>query len=842
MKYFLTTILCIYFFNYVVHAQQLYINEIMSANTSVLYDHEGDTPDWIELFNYGTDTICLRNYFLSDNKDDLEKWRFPEISIYPSEYKIVYASGKDITTNSEIHTNFSIDSDGEEILLSDSAGVIIQRFLPIKLSENISFGSKPDACYDMVYFDQPSPGFSNDTCLSHLKLTEVEFSVEGGFYDDGFELFLNHQDPDATILFTIDGSEPTLSNIPYKTYKYKNSYPLEAGTMPYEFMTDTIFTYYYQIPIRIPVLNTEPFANSYKSSSVFENPVTEFPLLKAYTIRAKAIKDGMEESDCKTYTYFIKDDAISLIHDLPIVSINCQSDDLFDYYRGIYTAGVDFDNWRLQNPYEEVIWPVHGNFKRRGKENQINVNIEYFDRLNDTASINTMCGLRINGGETRSFPMKALRLCPDLKYGCDRLNYKFFNEIDDTSFQDIVLRNSGNDFPTSFWEPSSSSRTMLRDAYIQYICRNMNVETQAYQPVIVFINGEFWGLHNIREKYDKEYFKRVYDIDYDELEFLSDNASIIEGGNWHYNNLINYISVRGTVSEESYLHIARQMDIVSFIDFMIAEIFVHNTDWPVNNTLFWRKKTYCYESEAELAHDGRWRWALTDMDLGFGLHDFAPDYQQNTIEYLLNPESPVNVNSSWSVFLFSSLLENNEFKTLFLQRFEFHLQNTFNPSVTVPVLDSLASKIQNVMPYHLQRWSDDYYMSDWHEAIKQMKIFAIERPCELREMLKDYFNINDSNYAYGVCENDIVKSDDYCACLKLYPNPVADILKIKFPDTRYYASDIRIFEITGKAVTAYTVYIFDSDVEINVENLSSGLYCVYIVNGDETCMMKFYKN
>jgi len=824
-------------------AQQLWINEIMSVNTSTVYDLDGETPDWIEIYNAGSDTINLSGYFLSDNYDNIKKWRFPQRRIYPGEYKLVFASVKDKTIQSEIHTNFSIDSDGEELILSDSNGVLIQRILPVKLSDDISFGSKPDESTEMVYFDQPSPGESNNNSLSHSRLQSVDFSVNGGIYENDFSLVLSHADPNAIILYTTDGSEPSLDNIPYKTYPYKNYYPVGAGEIPYDYVTDTMFTFVYHEPIRISEFTVTNNRNTNKSSTVQDaNYFPEESVVKANVIRAKAVKFGMEDSECKTETYFYKK-TIAKFLGLPIVSINCNSNDLFDYNKGIYTAGVDFDNWRLRNPYEETIWPIHGNFKRRGSENEIAVNIEYFIENCDSSVVNTLSGLRINGGETRSFPMKSLRLCPDVKYGDDKLNYKFFNKIEDTSFSFLVLRNSGNDFPTDLWEPASFSRTMIRDAYIQFICRNMNLETQAYQPVIVFLNGEFWGLHNLREKYDKEYFKRVCNIEYDDLEYLSDIGSVIEGANWHYNNLINYISIHGTESQQHYVHISEQMDIENYIDYMIAEIFVHNTDWPENNMMFWRKKTYYYEAGAEYGHDGRWRWIMSDTDLGFGLHDFSPDYQRNTIEYLMDEESTSFGNEPSSTYLFRNLIKNTEFKNLFLQKFEYHLMNTFNPSITVPIIDSLVENVEQVMPYHLERWTGDFYdIADWHHSIDQMKTFAILRPCEIREMLKEYFNIDSNNYAFGICENDIVADSDYCSCVKLYPNPVTDQIRIKFPDARYYSSEIRIYEITGKSVSAYDIYIFDTEVEINVENLSSGLYCVLIINGDKVCSLKFLKS
>src|SRR5699024_5241393 len=218
---------------------------------------------------------------------------------------------------------------------------------------------------------------------------------------------------------------------------------------------------------------------------------------------------------------------------------------------------------------------------------------------------------------------KSLRLYSKSEYDDeDRFNYSFFDDMQMknsdnkiNSFKRLLLRNSGND----------RSQTMLNDGLIQSLISTLNtVDTQAYQPSVVFINGEYYGIYNIRERMDEYYLADHYGLELGEVAILKNQNELYRGGNsdvYHYSNMLAYIEKHGLKDRKNYNYIETMMDIENYIDYFASEIYFGNADWPGNNIKFWRKTTNKYEPNAPYGHDGRWRWMVFDTDFGFYLGD-----------------------------------------------------------------------------------------------------------------------------------------------------------------------------------------------------------------------------
>ena len=123
LKSKLSCFFCILFFlPFILFAQDVLINEVMSANQNTLTDEDGDTSDWIELYNAGVETVDLTGFSLSDDSLDLQKWIFQNNLLAPGEYLLIFASDKN-RQGENLHTNFRISADGEKIILSDTSGL-----------------------------------------------------------------------------------------------------------------------------------------------------------------------------------------------------------------------------------------------------------------------------------------------------------------------------------------------------------------------------------------------------------------------------------------------------------------------------------------------------------------------------------------------------------------------------------------------------------------------------------------------------------------------------------------------------------------------------------------------
>ena len=140
-----------------------------------------------------------------------------------------------------LHTNYGISSSGEEIILSLPDGTLVDELAPTVLPRDISIGRVEGEGDAWFFFDAPTPGAAN-TSTAYLGILEPPtFSHAGGFFTEGFDLHLSHSDPEVTIVYTADGSSPSVDNLAGTTYVYKNQFPRNPGEPFGEFLEHTFF-------------------------------------------------------------------------------------------------------------------------------------------------------------------------------------------------------------------------------------------------------------------------------------------------------------------------------------------------------------------------------------------------------------------------------------------------------------------------------------------------------------------------------------------------------------------------------------------------------------------------
>ena len=741
LPYFLAMLLLLFHAASAFGQQSVVINEVMASNATTIADEDGDFEDWVELYNAGGEVVHLIGYGLSDDYDNPFRWIFPDVSIQPGAFLLVWASGKNRSQpGGPLHTNFAISAAGEEVLITRPDGVRLDELPPTPIPTDISYGRQPDGGEQWYFFNEPTPGGPNTGEGFSDILEPPVFSSPGGFYTEYFELSISHPDQDVTIVFTLDGSEPSIDNIDGTTYFYKNSYPVQPGSPLGNFLSASYQSFIYDDDIMVYDRSAEPDKISQMASTVQEPYYfPQEPVLKAMVVRARAYKDGMMPSAVATHSYFVNPQGIGWFT-LPVISIATGEDNLFDYERGIYTPGIDADQWRLDNPDKPFEWPFPGNYRRRGDEVEYPAHFELFEQDTGNRTLGQDVGLRIHGGATRAFPMKSLRIYARNAYGNSHLFHPFFDSRPHSLYKRLILRNSGNDFPTNV-DPWSFTETMFRDAAIQEIMRPLQAETQAYQPAILFLNGEYWGIQNIRERYDKHFLERVYGVDPENIDIITGKDEAKEGDNLHYKATLEYIEMHSLVDNSHYEYIQTRFDIENFMDYQIANIFAHNTDWPGNNIDFWRLRTTTYLPNSPYGHDGRWRWLLFDMDFGFGLRG-RDNYRHNTLAYATEPDGENWPNPPWSTFLLRSFLENPAFRTTFINRFADLLNTAFLPERTTTVINAMKSGIQQEIVAHFDRWGYPDAYELWEENAQVMLDFARQRPMHQREHIRNYFGLD----------------------------------------------------------------------------------------------------
>ena len=707
---------------------QLFINEVMSSNGDVIQDEDGDYSDWIELYYEGDKPINLQGYFLSDNPNKLTKWQLPKAILKPGDHLLIWASGKNkLGENGEIHTNFSINSGGEPLyLVAPSGRAIIDMVDEVPIPRNRSYGRERDGGQVWRFFDEPTPGTSNNTAEGYTEaLKDPVFSHMGGFYREGFQLQIQSQ-AGARIHYTLDGSEPSEDSPVYEG-------PLDIRRQVLDMSQDP------QDAISlIPTATDELYEPRGYQRYIWQPPVGQ--LMKGTVVRARAIKEGALASQVVTATYFIDDD-IDERFDLPVIAIATHRDNLFDKEKGIYLPGKIFDEWRRENPNERVIGKVPANYEMRGRDWERPIHIEFYEK-DGTLGFSQKAGLRIHGGFTRAWAQKTLRIYARKDYDQeDSIYYEMFPGHTKPSgrailqeYKRLILRNSGNDW----------SYTMFRDGLSQELVKDFKMDTQAYRPAVVFINGEYWGIHNIRERYDDHYLQTNYDLDrkqttiikIDELEELKEKGDQeVEA----YLDLLSFVEEKDMSSKRNYDHVKSMMDIDNFIDYKVAGIFVANTDWLQNNIRIWRYKTHKYEADAPYGQDGRWRWMLYDTDMGFDF-DNTGMYTHNTMEWATTDQGEGR-NAPEYTLLFRSLLDNEDFKNQFINRFADAMNTNFRQENVLNKIDEIQGKLEKEMAYNIQRWVNFGSMEEWHGHVDVMREFARQRPDYMRQFIMEHFAI-----------------------------------------------------------------------------------------------------
>jgi hypothetical protein len=694
-------ILALFFLSLVpMHAQELIINEIMASNSSTYSDGDGDYEDWIEIYNPSDVAVGLSGYGLSDDAGNPFRWVFPSAIIHPRQYMVIWASGKDRRNpQNPLHTNFSISAGGEDVLLTHPSGTLVDFVPATPIPPDISYGRHPDTTDKWVFFEHPTPGGPNSGQWYEGVLPDLVFSHEPGFFTSGFDLVVSTTVPGATVYYTLDGSIPGEDSDQYVL-------PIALGSL--EGTPNTISL--------IPTNNNPNPGPPYYEG--WMPPAGE--IQKGNVVRAVARKENYLDSRVTTMTYII-DELGTERYSLPVFSMNTDRENLFHPETGIYIPGNYNNMWQRGDAWER---PVH---------------LALFEKDGSLAISGDM-GVRIHGGASRSRPRKSLRFYARGSYGDPWVNYKLFPEKNIDQYKRFLLRNSGND-----WD-----QALFRDGFLQYLVRDLNVDTQYFRPAILFVNGEYWGIHGIRDRYDAHFIFSHYGLEEHEIVGMENN-SVFDYGNpegvHHYNAMRSFVAGNNMAHEPHMDHVKTLMDTESFIDFQIANIFIMNTDWPGNNLVYWRRITEAYDPEAPPGLDGRWRWKMLDTDFGFGLNfHYVVGVNQgpahNTLAFAVEPSGPSWPNPPWSTMLLRRLLINQGFRTAFINRFADLMNTTFRENHVVAVIDSFEAALLPEMPEHIHRWRRPVDMGAWKENLNVMRDFARIRPWYVRQHIRNQFQLS----------------------------------------------------------------------------------------------------
>ncbi|MCK4292749.1 MAG: chitobiase/beta-hexosaminidase C-terminal domain-containing protein, partial [Planctomycetes bacterium] len=635
-------------------------------------------PDWIELHNLDlVNTIDLEGWYLTNSAENLTKWRFPSgVSIGANGYYVLFASGKtreDNPTNypfvdddGALHTNFALGAGGDYLALVKPDGVtVVHEYAPEYPDQQgfVSYGISSGG--ENGYLLTPTPGIrvgdkwrgAANSAKYDGAVADTKFSRDRGFYDTAFSVTITCETPGATVRYTTDGSEPTLSHgstangpIPISTTTCLRATAFKTGWLPSNVDTQT-----YIFPAHVVVQSqADAAAMGYPTSST-----------------AWSGYPGDYEMDPQVYNDpDYRDDMVGALLSIPTLSVATDRDNLFGSSIGIYT-----------HPTQKGI-----SWERA-------VSAELFD-VDGRKEFQVSCGLRIQGGASRNArkaPKHSLSLRFRGGYGPGELEYDLFDGSRVDRFNSLQLRAMYNN-SWIHWDSGQRRRgSMIRDQWMRDSLLDMGEPGGGYGTYVhLYLNGFYWGAYNVHERPDAEHYASHYGGDDDQLDALN-AGSAVDGSTSSWNSLQNLIAnaVTGGISLAEYDQIKQKLDVVNLADYMIINHYGANKDWDDHN----------------------WRAA------GGGLDDMPWRIFSWDAERVLEKvdASKTGQNSSGDPSrLFNNLLNSAEFKMLLADRAHKHLFNdgALTAQETAARWMKRAAELDLAIICESARWGD--YRRDVH--------------------------------------------------------------------------------------------------------------------------------
>ena len=575
---------------------------------------------------------------------------------------------------------------------------------------------------------------------------KVIFSTPGGFYETSFSLSLECLSELHHVRYTTNGATPSTTS---KLYEQ----PLWLDKSMYS--DSDIYT----------ILTSPP--------DLFYLPDS---ILHCIVIRA-AVFDENDNCVSKTFTnsYLIRD-LDNIDTQLGMLSICADSLALFDFDTGILVPGVHWDSTAPHNT---------GNYYQRGREWERLANVEFYEP-DDTTHINQNCGLRTHGAISRIFPAKGLKIYAREEYGKKRFKHRFFDDTPIESFKHLALKAFA-----IFWPHSGTNNYLSTQLALQ-----LGIEGAHSRPIVVFLNGEYWGVYFLQEKTDERYLEDYYDIDIENCNIIENwYGKIDHGSNSNFLQMMYWLKDADLADDSNYEELRRLIDLDNFIDYVILETYISNYDWPGNNMRCWQEG------------NGPWRWIFFDGDYAFINEDF------DAFENAIYTGPYTGSNNEQATLLFRKLITNSNFLNQFSSRISVLCHGPLQYDSIEPCFHSIKQALEPEINRQTNRFGYPQSLSAWHYGNSIVDHF-------LQQRSGDYLN-DFSQFVQMLHNEEFLMQQIAC-----FPNPAKDILVVKTQGVASLptANEYRITNIMGQ--TLMHGHITDEIQQINIEKLPAGLYFI----------------
>ncbi len=746
--------------------KDLVISEVLPSNKGNFMDEHGLLSSYIEVTNVSDGSVNLKDYYLSDEESVPFKWGMPDKILFKNDSIVIFTQEG---IDDEYYADFKLNSKSGYAILSKSDNTVIDKIKYENLTNghalvlednelyetsNISVGylnnSKGSISYSSKYQTA-----SNDLIINEVMTSNSKYLPQnGGNYYDYIEVENNSnktinlsdyylstdatdeekwQMPDVDLksgeyYVVMASGEENLSNGKYHHTNFKLSNDDGLFLFKDKKMIDCVFLYnipsnysygrqtakdgFYYISSPTPGTknkegnkeisytpevqkhpgvfnNVDKIEVSFKyagklyyttngsdptsSSKLYTKPIT---LTKTTVIKVRAIEEGKMPSAVVTNSYIINEN-----HTLPVMSLSMN--------------GSDFNKTTSSRWNTEI---------------EVSAYAELYEK---NSSFSIPCGFKLFGGSTRGLPKQSYMLKFKKEYGEPALHYKIFDNRDSSLYNSLIIRSGSQDYE------SSAMRDEVGTSIVDGLT---NLDVQAYKPVILYVNGEYYGIYFLREKVDEEFIANHYNVSGANTNIFRIEGDVTVGSNKEYKDLLSYVSSHDMSKKASYEYVSEKVDIDSFIDFWIAETWTTNND--ILNMRFFSNPN---------VENGKLNMIFYDLDFAFY------NENRNYFEFFTNPSGMGE--HHFNNVLIRGLMKNSSFKKRFVERLQYNLKNVWTTKRVNDKITLLYNTLKPEMERNQKKWG--LTMKTWNAEVDEFRDYVKKREKYMMSHIKSFFSLSD---------------------------------------------------------------------------------------------------
>ena len=755
-----------------VEALGISVSELLIDGRYTAVTPDGSYCDFVELHNDTESSISLKNWYLSDRPDNLEKWPFPDLEVPAEGYLLILLGGDGQTrTDGLLQADFSINR-REQVVLYDAEALVYSSFsLPPKLRSDVSVGANGE------YYLSPTPGRENGPasytasdggCYDYTGVFISEVCAYAGpgnndwieLYNatgeevslDGWQL---RKDREGEKVIGLSGTLAPDGYAVFETTSHTERQNNGVGSFGLSMGGETLYLLdetgglrdEYATGVLEPNISSGRVEGNGNIARVFfKEPTKGGRNSSQYALGyAKApvfSKTGLYQTESFLLTLTSGDHAVirytangsepnasSTVYTEPIPITKNTVIRAFAQEDGLLNSEIVTYTFLFEKPHElpviclsfnpkdkDDLWL--GRSKQSSSKRQRKGYFSYYE--GGKLSTEFPADFKTKGAGTLGYAQAALSIHLRGKYGVSSVTYPFFKEYGWTEYSSLNIRNSGQD--------KSSAR--IRDSYASRLCLGLNIDVAATRPAAVYINGKYYGLYDLNEDQNDDFLEKYYGVDKDDVEIIRFNTMVVKGSNQDWKRVIEYAKTKSLSKQSAYEEFEQWVDPEYFIDYLVCSTYLCNSDMA--NQKYWHTKDNTI----------RWRAIFYDFDYGMGYNGGSA--KRSIISHFFNKSGTPTATSRVYTHIPVALVKNPQWRTQFIERYVELTVTTFAPERAVRILHELRDEMAPEMPRHIERWGSPSSYDAWIKNVNAIEKWMESRPKYALENLRKYFDLDQS--------------------------------------------------------------------------------------------------